>query len=1200
DEGSGTSAKDSSGEGNDATLISGPIFSTGKFGNAIKLDGSDDYLNVGSPADLDNLTSFTWGMWYKRSQFPDSSWQSKEFLHKSDYFRFEQYADASIGNFRGIVGYDNTYAESITSDGSVPMDYNWHYIVFRYDENGDRKIHIFLDSIELSYKTNTSSIGNRNHDDEYDLYIGKNMWAYGFEFPGYFDDLKIYNYPRTQVQIIEDMNAGNPTTGTLAGSAYVQYNFDEGNSSTAHNIGSGGTSLNGTISNGSWTNSGKFDKALTFGATTSVDATITDPGYSNSISLWVNPTTSAASKNLVKSGKLTTDSSSRPIYGDCTGSALSLNTWTHIAAVSDGSGVCRLYQNGFLVSSGTTGVSFGTSLKIGDSSFIGSIDEFKFFTFPLTAEQVKIEFNRGTSAVMGATSSTSHILAYDSFTRSDGELGSTESKSYNDPPTPSLPWSGSTWAVSGNKVVNTPNLGSEKIQNGSFETGNPPNNWGAWGPVTTFEQSSTQAQNGTYSLHLITSDNNQGAAQSAGLTNPLWYLGTAYVYPVTYGDYHYFALGNEEYFFYQPLTQWTKLTVISRATTGNVFLGPVYAKEMYYDNVSVKALTLNELFAALPATKSDVTAEVGITLENSINNRIPVGLVLRLDDKDNPQNFLLATLTEGGSNAWGVVNLTKCINGTYTSLFSTHLNSAGTLYSAGTKLKVVLDGPNVKVYYGNTLINTATVSDTEIINNTIHGIFSPYSGDSLDDFTLSTNIQDYTYCVPGDTSICNAPIAEWDFSDGTGQYVYDISGNNNTSTLGSSSSIESSDPTRVTGKIGKGLSFDGNDYVRKTSATTLAQQTITAEAWVYPTTTQDQSVLTYYNYAGSYAYSYAIGYYSGNIFYFFAQTANTNNIFQFGTTKTYPINTWHHVVGQFGSGVAKIFVDGVLDNQTTYTGNIDYSGGQNEFWIGRENVYFNGRIDQVKIYDYFRTPAQIAWDYNLGAPIAHYRFDECQGTTIHNSVSNSNGQAMGYNGTISPGAGDYTSAGTCNSGASSEMWNNGTNGNYSASLGFDGVDDYVSGADIDYGADNQVTVSAWFKYSSCSGDSSQCYLVSKGQYNASNPYQLWVSNQGSTANFVVNGTTVAASGSYNDNSWHQVVGTLDGSTCKIFIDGVYKNSESCTPVSNNELVTIGGDDADSTYRPFNGQIDDVRIYNYALTAIQIKTLYNENSAVRFY
>ena len=31
----------------------------------------------------------------------------------------------------------------------------------------------------------------------------------------------------------------------------------------------------------------------------------------------------------------------------------------------------------------------------------------------------------------------------------------------------------------------------------------------------------------------------------------------------------------------------------------------------------------------------------------------------------------------------------------------------------------------------------------------------------------------------------------------------------------------------------------------------------------------------------------------------------------------------------------------------------------------------------------------------------------------------------------------------------------------------------------------------------------------------------------------------------------------------------------------------------------NGLIDDVRVYNYALTPLQIKTVYNENSAVRF-
>ena len=32
---------------------------------------------------------------------------------------------------------------------------------------------------------------------------------------------------------------------------------------------------------------------------------------------------------------------------------------------------------------------------------------------------------------------------------------------------------------------------------------------------------------------------------------------------------------------------------------------------------------------------------------------------------------------------------------------------------------------------------------------------------------------------------------------------------------------------------------------------------------------------------------------------------------------------------------------------------------------------------------------------------------------------------------------------------------------------------------------------------------------------------------------------------------------------------------------------------------FGGQIDNVSVYNYGLTGTQVKTLYNENSAVRF-
>jgi hypothetical protein len=42
-------------------------------------------------------------------------------------------------------------------------------------------------------------------------------------------------------------------------------------------------------------------------------------------------------------------------------------------------------------------------------------------------------------------------------------------------------------------------------------------------------------------------------------------------------------------------------------------------------------------------------------------------------------------------------------------------------------------------------------------------------------------------------------------------------------------------------------------------------------------------------------------------------------------------------------------------------------------------------MDEIKIYNYVRSPAQIAWDYNRGKPVAYYKLDECTGSAIHSS-----------------------------------------------------------------------------------------------------------------------------------------------------------------------------------------------------------------------
>src|SRR5690606_8244474 len=109
--------------------------------------------------------------------------------------------------------------------------------------------------------------------------------------------------------------------------------------------------------------------------------------------------------------------------------------------------------------------------------------------------------------------------------------------------------------------------------------------------------------------------------------------------------------------------------------------------------------------------------------------------------------------------------------------------------------------------------------------------------------------------------------------------------------------------------------------------------------------------------------------------------------------------------------ISNIYIDGVKKTNNVNISSVGNIDNDLPFKIGSRALgsgSFRGQIDNVKIYNYARTTAQIAYDYNRGAPIAHYKFGECQGNIVHDESLNAN------HGTINIGeGGTQTSIGTC-------------------------------------------------------------------------------------------------------------------------------------------------------------------------------------------
>ncbi len=459
-----------------------------------------------------------------------------------------------------------------------------------------------------------------------------------------------------------------------------------------------------------------------------------------------------------------------------------------------------------------------------------------------------------------------------------------------------------------------------------------------------------------------------------------------------------------------------------------------------------------------------------------------------------------------------------------------------------------------------------------------------------------------------------------------------------TSPAANTDTLQNGTPTGTTvvdGFASKGRRFNGtSDYIVVPDTTDLDYSggTLTISLWVKPGSTQVASadIFSKHGTTANSGYTFEMnGTANSNSYYF---SWGTGSGFQCTATQIILTpNVWQHVAFvKSGTGLT-LYMNG--NQVSTCTGaSATIANTVDLLYFGRfantSSRFWNGTMDEVMFASVAMTGQEIQELYRAGGGhrfaetlsstdlstkknLPFYVAADRPGTYLQATVGESllmnyeteDSNIRGFwhleegqpNGAVVKDSGSLANTLTPTNSVAS------TSGVLGNARAFDGTNDYLACTDANCGGTTKLdigtgswSVSAWVNTTKIPAQ----HVINKGSAAGQFTYQLFLANGGSPAFGLsntgdTNFTEASASARVNDGFWHHLAGTYDGTTIKIYIDGVLQTSSTTTSGTKRTDSTSDlqiGARTDATVAYFKGFIDEPFVYAGALTADQVRQM----------